>query len=155
MKDKKGFVLFLLLSLIIWQLCVSLTKILNMEGFMLNNDIISTMPTTNNGAAFGILNNSSHVLGIFGIVVVVALFTWAYKNIKTEDKGKILALSAFSAGIIGNTFERLINGFVFDFIKINLFDFPVFNLFDVLISVSVFCFVLLVIKHEFLKRKKS
>lgn len=156
MRSKKAVVLYLLLSVIIWQLCASLTNILkNFSYGTINNEIFSLQAVKNNGAAFGFLNDNPYSLGFLGILVLVCIFTYAIKYLKAEDKSKILLISAFSAGILGNTIERLANGFVFDFIKISFFDFPVFNLYDILITGSVFFYIAFYIREEFKKRKKS
>ena len=155
MKDKKALILYILLTVVIWQLCVSLTKIISSSDFYINGGLISISKTTNNGAAFGVFNDNPHLLGIIGIFVIAAVFICVLKSLTTKDKAAILLSSIFTSGIIGNTTERLFNGYVFDFIKINLFNFPIFNLFDILITVSVFLYILFYIKNSFLKRKND
>lgn len=153
MKSKKVVTLYLLLSVVIWQLCVSLTKILkNFDN--VDNQIFSFQSVKNNGAAFGFFNDNPYILGVLGIFAMVAILIYVIKYLNENDKLKILFISTFSAGILGNTTERLINGYVFDFIKLNFFDFPVFNLYDVLITGSVFFYVIFYIRKEFIKRKK-
>lgn len=156
MKSKKALILYLLLSVIIWQLCVSLTNILkNFSYGTINNEVFSLQMVKNNGAAFGFFNDNPYILGFLGVFVLMGIFVYAFKHLKAEDKSKILLISTFSAGILGNTAERLTNGFVFDFIKINFFDFPVFNLYDILITCSVFFYIIFYIKEELKKGKKA
>lgn len=154
MKNKKVVILYMLLSVIIWQLCVSLTEILknfNNTG----NEFFSFQSVKNNGAAFGFFNDNPYILGMLGVFVIGAILFYVIKYVGENDKLKILFISTFSAGILGNTTERLTNGYVFDFIKLNFFDFPVFNLYDVLITGSVFFYIVFYIRKEFIKRKKS
>ena len=156
MIKNKAFTFYILLSLVLWQLCVSVSKILNNPKFVLEeNNLFSFVKTTNAGAAFGILDNNSYILGLVGIVVIFLVGLYVFKKVSFEEKIKILYSSIFTAGIIGNTYERLTTGYVTDFIKINFLNFPIFNLFDVLICVSLFLYILFSIKEEFQKRKKN
>ena len=154
MKDKKAFILYVLLTLIIWQLCVSLSKIITSPLVSIQNDIFEISKTVNNGAAFGIFKDTPYFLGFIGVFVTGIIIFYVCKNLNRGDKEKILLTSIFTAGILGNTTERFLNGYVFDFLKINLFNFPIFNLFDVLITGAVFFYILFYIKNEW-KRKKN
>ncbi|MDO5438004.1 MAG: signal peptidase II [bacterium] len=154
-KDKKAFIIYVLLSLVLWQLCVSLSKIITKQYIKADDLIFSVVETTNKGAAFGLFNDNPYVLGTLGTIVLVIVLFYVYKNVKFEDKTKILSCAVFTSGILGNTAERFNNGYVTDFIKLNFFDFPVFNLYDILITVSVFMYLFYCIKEEAQKRKKN
>lgn len=60
----------------------------------------------------------------------------------------LMMLSVFSAGIAGNAVERYTLGYVEDFIKINLFNFPVFNINDIMITVGAVTIALVVINDK-------
>lgn len=153
MKDKRAFLIFLLILFILWQLMLSLGKIFTSSQNGFNNPIFSVIETTNKGAAFGILENNSFALGVLGVFVLIGVCFYVFKNIGFEDKIKILSCSVFGAGILGNTTQRLTLGYVEDFIKLNFINFPVFNLFDVLICISVFMYILFYVKEELIKCK--
>jgi len=155
MRDKRAFIVYILLTLVIWQLCVSLSKIFLDDNFFLkgaNYLFFTIIKTENKGAAFGLFQDSSLFLGLLGVIVLILTVYFVFKKIKFEDKFKILTAAIFSAGILGNTIERLIWGHVVDYIKLTIFDFPVFNLFDVLISVSVVFYIFYYLKTEFIKK---
>lgn len=155
MKDKKAFTVYILLSLVLWQFAISMAKIISDPYFKIGeNDLFSVVKTMNNGAAFGLLEDNPYILGTLGIVVLFLVCFYVFKNIEFKDKTKLLYTSIFTAGILGNTYERFTNGFVTDFIKIDFFNFPVFNLFDILICVSVFMYIIFYIKEELIKRIK-
>lgn len=127
-----------------------------MNGVLFQNDpLISIVKTVNNGAAFGILSDNPYILGTLGIIVLLVIAIYIFKNTEFKDKNKILLCSVFAGGILGNTTERFYYGYVQDFIKIKLFDFPIFNLYDVLISASVFLYILYSVKKEIKKRLKN
>ena len=104
----------------------------------------------NRGAAFGLFDNS----GMFLVVVASAVVLFILLRFLTAkfyiSEKKCILLSCLSAGIIGNAFERYYYGFVLDFIKVNLWNFPVFNINDILITIPVFILII-----EILIRKKD
>ena len=57
------------------------------------------------------------------------------------------------AGILCNTYERIVFGYVRDFFKLNFVNFPVFNISDVFINISVFAIVIIIIKNEISNRR--
>ena len=78
--------------------------------------------TINKGAAFGLFQGYTTLLIIISLIVLV-ICIYYYK-----DKNLRLGLSFLIAGIIGNLIDRIILGYVRDFIDIGIF--PVFNLAD-------------------------
>ncbi len=92
----------------------------------------------NTGAAWGILSNSTAVLGWFSIVVSVAIVIWLFAYRKQKASWlEVISLALVCAGGLGNAFDRLVNGYVVDFIACNFIDFPVFNIADVGVTVGV------------------
>ena len=155
-KDKKAFIIYFLITVVLWQLCISLEKIITSPYMMMtsyNNPLFSVLITKNTGSAFGMLENSPYVLAIAGTIVILSVVLYVYKNISFNDKIKILFASIFTSGVLGNTVERFTNGYVTDYIKLVFIDFPVFNLYDVLITLSVIIFIVLTVRDEYIKRK--
>ena len=147
MKNKKGFIIYLLLSLILWQLMDSLSKILLKTGIE-ENPVFSITSAKNTGIAFGFLGNNPFILGILGIISIIIISFYVYKKLSFEKKKEIIILSLFTGGILGNTAERLFSGTVLDFIKLEFINFPVFNLYDVLICSAVFLYVIFFVKDD-------
>ncbi len=146
MKDKRAFVIYILLTVILWQLCDSLSVIFSKSN--IDNPIFSISTTNNTGAAFGILNNSSLFLGFLGIIAIFCIGFYVFKKVSFENRGNLFFTSFFSAGILGNTVQRMTDGVVFDFIKLNFIEFPIFNLFDILICTSVIIYILCCFKGD-------
>lgn len=92
-------------------------------------DILEFNYLENFGASFNILTRSRLILIIIGIIGLI------YVN-KTFKNNILL-----NAGIIGNLFDRIIYGYVRDYISI--LSFPVFNLADTYIVLGA---ILIVIK---------
>ena len=49
------------------------------------------------------------------------------------------------AGALGNFYDRLIQGYVIDFIYFSLIDFPVFNVADIYVTLSVIVLIVMVL----------
>jgi len=118
------------------------------------NDFLSLSHVHNYGAAFSFLADQSgwqrYFLSGFSLVASIAIIIW----MRRTDAGRLLKLFALSillAGAIGNLIDRLLLGFVIDFIDLHYQDFywPVFNVADVLISLGVILLIFSDIKkHE-------
>ena len=89
---------------------------------------------------------------VFGIIALLAIIIYSYNKLEFDDKYKILTITSLTAGILGNLAERLAEGYVIDFIKLNFVNFAVFNFFDILISISIFSLAILIFYDEFKKR---
>lgn len=90
---------------------------------------------SNDGAAFSILSGNT----IFFIVLAVLALFYIDKYV-TYDIKRFLSVSLAIGGIVGNLFDRLIYGYVIDFLsfKFGFYYFPIFNLADVFICVGAF-----------------
>lgn len=89
----------------------------------------------NRGAAFGIFKNKKlFLVGLTSIVIALMLY-YLLKN-KGLSKYIKLSLIMIISGAIGNLIDRIMKGYVIDFIHFyikNIFDWPVFNFADILV----------------------
>ena len=104
----------------------------------------------NTGAGFSMFEDMGIVFFSVLTIGALALLVWYFIKVKSEFTRFSLAL--IFAGAIGNYIDRLVFGYVRDFLSFNLFGwhFPVFNVADICISVG---FVLLVIYYMYDERK--
>ena len=88
--------------------------------------------TRNTGAAFGILQGGTFLLGILSAVVSVAIFVYLLRHARTMPRLQLAALTLILSGAIGNMIDRFLLGFVRDFIHFYVqgFNYPVFNVAD-------------------------
>ena len=102
----------------------------------ISNNLFSTCYITNTGCAFGMLQNNSYLLSVFGIIVFLLLLVHIYRsdNISKIEQTIIII---FSSGALGNIVERISLGHVVDYIKFSFIDFPAFNVYDVMICTAV------------------
>lgn len=90
----------------------------------------------NHGAAFGILQGQRYLfLIITGLVMAALLALLLFGKFR---KYRLFNISAtlIVAGGLGNFIDRLIHGYVVDFIEFLFFDFPVFNVADCYVVVG-------------------
>ena len=141
---------FILISILII-LSDQLTKyIINLNHTsLINNDLIffSIDYVKNYGAAFNILSGSRIFLSTVSTIITLYLiyFILCKKNISNLN---LLSYSFILAGTVGNGIDRIIKGYVIDFINLNFIDFPVFNIADISINVG-----LILIIYGFIKNK--
>ncbi len=89
----------------------------------------------NYGAAFNIFSGSRLFLSFISVVFSIFLI---YLILRRNNL-KILELYSYSfilGGTIGNGIDRLLRGFVIDFINLNIINFPVFNIADISINIG-------------------
>lgn len=157
-KDKKAFIFFLLTSLVLWQFGISVRDICikpDMQISTLNNPAFSFVYLKNTGGAFSIFNDYTNLLSLCGIIALVCILVYAYKKLEFNQKFKILTLVCLTSGVLGNLAERLTNGHVIDFIKLNFINFAVFNFFDILITISIVLLAGLIAHEEISKYTKQ
>lgn len=109
----------------------------------------------NTGAAFSAFSNSTLLLSIVTLAALVAGILFLFFA-KIESKLLNVAAAMILGGGAGNLTDRLMNGYVVDYIGTLFMNFPIYNFADILITVGVaiICARLIydIIKDE--KRKK-
>ena len=143
---------FLFLSLII---CFAdqLTKyfiLINNNVWINKNFILFSLEFVKNyGAAFNIFSGNRILLCsisiVFSIILLYLIFKKNFNNIFEE-----LSYSFILGGTLGNGIDRILNGYVVDFINLNFINFPVFNIADISINIG---FILIL--YSFFKIKAN
>ncbi|OQX60872.1 MAG: signal peptidase II [Anaerolineaceae bacterium 4572_5.1] len=87
----------------------------------------------NTGAAFGIAQGKGLFFTILGIIVI-GVIIWYFPQIPAKDFFLRLALGLQLGGAMGNLVDRLLRGYVTDFISVG--SFAVFNVADSCITVG-------------------
>ena len=105
--------------------------------------------TYNTGAAFSILTGQRLLLIFVAIVILIVIFNYLRKN-KVEGKIDILAFSLIIGGSLGNLLDRIVRGYVVDFLDFKIYEykFPIFNLADTFIVIGVFLLLITIIRKE-------
>lgn len=97
----------------------------------------------NYGAAFSILTGNTIILILIGIITLYYLYKYLKNNHKIY---KYLLLG----GIIGNLIDRIILGYVRDFLdfKIITYNYPIFNISDICIFIGIILLIIEEVKED-------
>ena len=146
----KDTLLFSLIALVIDQI----SKIIIVGNFNLYESIkiINNFNITyvnNYGAAWGIFDNSTLILAFIGIIASIFIYFVFVKDNKLSKLQDIF-YGLLIGGILGNVIDRIIRGYVIDFIDIKIFryDFPIFNLADTFIVISIIYIIISLFRNE-------
>jgi len=82
----------------------------------------------NRGGAWGIFNNIPFLFIVLVPIVVVGLFWYMSKS---KNRLEIISVCMIIGGALGNYIDRLIRGYVVDFIDFRIW--PVFNVADIFV----------------------
>lgn len=111
----------------------------------------------NTGIAFSFFNASGPwhqwILTGFSLIMSILLFIWMIRLPK-HDQWQLFALSLILGGAIGNLMDRMMLGYVIDFIDIYYknYHWPIFNIADSAISIGT---VIIAIHLSFSKAPQS
>lgn len=153
MKNKK------LISIIIGVVIVALdqiTKILTVgRNIAVIPNFLSFTYTENRGIAFNIGSNGLPFVILISIALLAIIVIFIKKKNQEIDSKVLISLMLILAGGIGNLADRIIIGYVRDFIDVNLFNFPIFNIADVSVTLGVIFIIIILIKSLFVKEKNK
>ena len=118
------------------------------------NGFIGWNYVRNTGAAFGSFSDNTVLLSVVtGAVLLTGIVLIAMKKVKSRFC-LVCAVMIISGGL-GNLIDRVLKGYVVDFIDLQFMNFAVFNFADILVTVGAFALMFYVIADIFRDRKKS
>lgn len=154
--NKKPYIiafLFFLIDLVSKQI-ISHVFILQKSIKIINNFFYLTY-TKNTGAAWSILKDQRLLLLILTVIVLFVINKYIHKEKLTSIEN--YAYGFLMGGIIGNFFDRLIYGYVIDFLDFKIFgyDYPIFNFADSFIVIGIILLIIIEIRKERYERNSS
>lgn len=104
------------------------------------------LPNGNKGAAWGMLEGHQ-LLFVFIAVIVLIVIGYIIFNLPVGKKYLFIKimLTFIAAGGVGNMYDRIVQGYVVDFIYFSIINFPIFNVADIYVSVCTILFALYLI----------
>lgn len=105
------------------------------ENITLIKDVLNLTYVENTGAAFGMFSDGTTALSVFGTIIFFVI-TFLVASKKVTKKSRILPLALLAGGGISNVADRIIFGFVVDYIDFSLINYPVFNFADICVVVG-------------------
>ena len=131
------------------------TKILALN-FLLPKVSIKLLPffsltyVENTGSAFGLFQNANLFLLFVSILVLLLMVIWRKDLIDLGGLAKC-GYTLIFAGAIGNIYDRIVLGYVVDFLDFHIW--PVFNIADSAICIGAVLIAFAIFKQE--KRRKK
>ncbi len=126
--------------------------ILKSDLLLAENPVLDIIYVQNSGAAFNILDGYKIFLIVFAFAAFSALIFYTLKHIQKISVFCLFFVSLLLSGIFNNMCERMLFGYVRDFIKLNFIDFPVFNISDIFINIGVLGLIFIILKNNYLKK---
>lgn len=142
MNKKRTIILIGIIIVILDQLSKML--MLNTEITIIPNFLNFTY-TQNIGIAFGIGNNMLAIL-IINVIILTSILVFLVLKRKKLDNITYTGLILILAGGMSNMIDRIFNGYVIDFIDVNIFNFPHFNIADISIVVGIIILFITIFK---------
>ena len=128
---------------------------ISIDSFLRISELITVIPNFfyitkvyNDGAAWSIFDGSVAFLIIVAIVALIFLIS--YQKIFQKNFRNIVAFALIYGGLLGNLVDRIVYGYVIDYIKLLFGDyiFPVFNLADMAIVSGFILLIYAVLRGE-------
>ena len=146
--------IFLMLILILGTISYATRNffIKNFDGVSFN--LISIEYIKNTGAAFSLFEQHTMFLIVVSIVILIGFLSFIFGMINQIRYSDLILYSFMLAGVFCNLFERILDGFVTDYIRLNFITFPIFNVSDIFINIGAFLVICnILFKNE--HKKKS
>lgn len=108
----------------------------------------------NTGAAFGSFSNNTALLSVFTGIVILAGFVLLLVG-KIESKFCQACAVLIISGGLGNLIDRVMLGYVIDYIEVQFMNFAVFNFADILVTCGSFMLMGYIIYDIFREKKQG
>jgi signal peptidase II len=145
MNTTVGKYIYFILCFIFWLFLALFSSKLIVDnltsGHHYSNIVFNLHYIKNSGAAFSLLQNAREFLIIVSIVATTLLFIYVHNHIRNIHLLSVSFIALLSAGIMSNCHERIVLGFVRDYIQLNFVNFTIFNVADIFITIGVIAFV--------------
>ena len=112
----------------------------------------------NTGMAFGMMKDHRWVFMVFSTVAIVGLAGYLFR-FRPESRWMQVSMAMIIGGGVGNMIDRIVLGYVVDFIDFTLIDFAVFNIADSFVCVGagimMLCLILDLVKEIKLEKAQK
>ncbi|MCM8757633.1 MAG: signal peptidase II [Candidatus Omnitrophica bacterium] len=113
------------------------------QGIPIIKGIFHLTLVFNTGSAFGLFKDTNYLFIIFSLLTIIFILRYLKKLILFKIKfAFILVLS----GAVGNIVDRIIFGYVIDFLDFRIW--PVFNFADISITLGIFLILISILKNK-------
>lgn len=95
---------------------------------------------TNTGGAFSFARGNNLALALLSSAIVIGILAWVVwrkKSGRPLNNIELCGVGFLIGGALGNLWDRIVLGYVIDFLDFAFIDFPVFNLSDVFVDTGI------------------
>lgn len=115
------------------------------EPVTIINNLLQLNYLKNYGVGFSMLNGNRFLI----LVISFGLIYYVLKMLNDIEMQKYqIPLLMILAGGIGNLIDRIVRGFVVDYVDVNIFNFPVFNFADSILVLGAIAIIIMIVKEE-------
>lgn len=131
---------------------LAIVHLMHQDEIELIPNVLELRYLENRGAAFGIFQGGRIAFTVIACIVMLGIVLLIKKI--PENKRFVPLFLAFTfvfSGAMGNQIDRMMQGYVVDFIYFSIIDFPIFNVADIYVSVTtvvLICLLLFYYKDE-------
>lgn len=154
MKKKSNIILSIVLVIVLLGIDLLLKYLVSTYLTTVNiiDNFFSLTYVLNDGAAFSLFASRIYLLILIAIICLFFIIYELKNNL--DDRMLSIGYSLVLAGLLGNFLDRLIDGYIIDYLSFKIFklNFPIFNFADILIVVGI---VIVIIKEILKERGKK
>lgn len=151
MKKKSNIILVVILVIVLLGIDLLLKYLVSTYLTTVNiiNNFFSLTYVLNDGAAFSLFASRTYLLILIALICLFFILYELKNNL--DDRVLSIGYSLVLAGLLGNFLDRLMDGYIIDYLSFKIFtyNFPIFNFADILIVVGI----IIVIIKEILKER--
>ena len=133
-----------------------INKMALQQSITIINNFFNITYVRNTGAAWSILSGNVLLLIMISVLALVTIYYYLIKD-KDLNKIDIVSYSMLIGGIIGNLIDRIVHGYVIDYLDFKIFNynFPIFNIADTLIVISIIIIGMSLIVGEYREQNRN
>ena len=151
MKKKSNIILSIVLVIVLLGIDLLLKYLVSTYLTTVNiiDNFFSLTYVLNDGAAFSLFASRTYLLILIALICLFFIIYELKNNL--DDRVLSIGYSLVLAGLLGNFLDRLMDGYIIDYLSFKIFtyNFPIFNFADILIVVGI----IIVIIKEILKER--
>lgn len=133
---KKIFIIGFLVFAVDFFIKLLVSNFIGDSSLIIIKNIFQLTYVRNLGAAFNIFNGNRVFLILATIFCLFIIYHYFIKN-ENMNKYNVLVYGLLFGGILGNFFDRIVYGYVIDYIDLVFINFPIFNFADMCIVTSM------------------
>ena len=133
-----------------------INKMTLQQSIIVINNFFNITYVRNTGAAWSILSGNVLLLIMISVIALGVIYYYLIKD-KELNKINIISYSMLIGGIIGNLIDRVVHGYVIDYLDFKIFNynFPIFNIADALIVISIIIIGISLIVGEYREQNRN